>query len=161
MDVQAKNINQICNFYINEWHLVTAILPYVAKLIENKVEIEAYCENSINKNIEVILSRINIKNTIKQKIQNINFEKTKYVNNISLKKGKKMAIIVSGSEEYIRKIDEQIEKNIINNSLNKKEITIVNCYDISNNNINTNKVLKVHNILLKTSGEIPININDT
>ena len=149
MGVQKKNINKICNFYINEWHLVTAILPYVAKLVEEKEEIIAYCENSINQNIEIVLSRINIKEETKEKIKKINFGMSK-VDKIEFKKN--LSIIVSGSEDYI---DNKIKK-----FSKEKKVRIINCYNISEKKINIKRILKSYKTLLKTSGEISLKTNN-
>lgn len=157
MSVQKENINKICNFYVNEWHLVTAILPYVVKLVEEQVEIIAYCERSINKNIEVILSRINIKEKTKEKIKKIDFG----INEISkIGTKKNLVIIVSGSEKYIKATNIQIEKNV-KKFTEKIKVKIINCYDISDGKIDINKVIKSYEILLKTSGETQLKINNT
>ena len=156
MGVQKKNINKICNFYINEWHLVTAILPYVAKLVEEKEEIIVYCENSINQNIEIVLSRINIKEETKEKIKKINFGMSK-VDKIEFKKD--LSIIVSGSEDYIKEINIEIDNNIKNSSKEKK-VRIINCYNISEKKINIKRILKSYKTLLKTSGEISLKTNN-
>ena len=151
------NIKKICNFYVNEWHLVTAILPYVVKLVEEQVEIIAYCERSINKNIEVILSRINIKEKTKEKIKKIDFG----INEISkIETKKNLVIIVSGSEKYIKATNIQIEKNV-KKFTEKIKVKIINCYDISDDKIDINKVIKSYEILLKTSGETQLKINNT
>ena len=158
MNIQEKTIKKICNFYINEWHLVTAILPYVAKLLENGIKIDAYCEKNIHKNVELLLSRINIKNKYKKQILNINFGKeNKNINlNNLLSENNKVSIIVSGSENYIEKVNDEIIRKIESGVCKICEINIINCYKISDNQDSIKGILEKYDKLLRTSGEIDI-----
>mgnify|MGYP000286678970 FL=1 len=64
-------------------------------------------------------------------------------------------IIVNGNIEYIEQINQQIEKILENNSeeLKNKELSIINCYDITKDESKVKEIIEKHDKILNTAGE--------
>ena len=64
-------------------------------------------------------------------------------------------IIVNGNIEYIEQINQQIEKILENNSeeFKNKELSIINCYDITKYESKVKEIIEKHDKILNTAGE--------
>ena len=71
MKEESKKIEKMCSFYVSDWHLVTMLLPYVSNKVNENVKIVTILENNIEKNIQMLVEKLNIKN--KENILNINW----------------------------------------------------------------------------------------
>ena len=74
MEILKNNIEKLCSFYVSDWHLVTMLLPYINKQINEKANIITILENDIEENIKTLIKRLNLKN--EEKILNLNWKKT-------------------------------------------------------------------------------------
>ncbi|MCI8482258.1 MAG: hypothetical protein HFJ27_04170 [Clostridia bacterium] len=158
MKEQKTKIRKVCGFYTNDWHFTTMILPYVRNEISANNEIIAILQNSIKSNIKEILSKMNIKAILEQKILQINWEKTQPIkypilkNTLLQKDGqdKDINILVNGDKEFIEKVNQNIEK-IIQNENVKSRITILNYYDMTKD-INIQDITSQYNNIINTAG---------
>ena len=161
--MKNKNIiiKKTCSFYVSEYHLVTMLLPYIKQKIEEKSAIKTLLEESIKSNMETLIAGINLSDDDKEKILNLNWQKTipyKYeaieeqLNQIT-NRTENMNIIVSGNSEYINLVNKNIEKWLKKTNKNIKNITINNCYEVIQFNANINEILDKHDKILNTSGE--------
>lgn len=150
MNKNKGNIIRICNFYISEWHLVMMLLPYIKENINNNI-VTTFLEKNVEENVKVLLSKINVNNEMKEKIEKINWKCTDETNDINLasitNNEKRKLIIISGSMEYVNKINKKLEDKNLNN------VKIVSCYKVNKNNKNIKEVLINHDKILNTSGE--------
>ncbi len=154
-------IEKICSFYVNDWHLTTMTLPRINKQIEENIKIVTLLEKGIKNNIIELLSKMNLSEELKKKILDIDWtsnETCKYSDiekklQKSLKKQSKIEIFVNGSNEYIQLINEAIEKYAKKNikKLKNKEISVVNCYEVTQFS-NISEILNKHELILNTSG---------
>ena len=55
MNIQKKNIMKLCSFYVSDWHLVTMLLPYINKKVNEKEKVITVLENDIRNNVEVLI----------------------------------------------------------------------------------------------------------
>lgn len=161
MDLENNNIEKICSFCVSDWHLVTMLLPYINKNINQEINVIAILENDIEENVKILLERLNLNN--KEKILNINYKKTnayKYENISDKMENKvegKTVIIINGKKEYIEAANINIEKWIQKNKIKQEDIKIINCYEVTEFNGNINDILDKHDKVLNTSGEKEIN----
>ena len=165
--VGQQNIKKLCNFYVSDLHLSVMLLPYLSRQINEDVEITTIFEKIKKENIGEVLEKLNIKN--KEKILNINwFNSNKDTNekiNNTIKKdindNKDLIIIIGGNKKYVTENHENISK-LINNFENEKKfnstIKIIDCYNADEVGIDMRNIVREHDGLLNTSGEI--NIND-
>lgn len=165
MEILKNNIEKICSFYVSDWHLVTMLLPYINKQINEKANIITILENDIEENIKTLIKRLNLKN--EEKILNLNWKKTNGIKyseiERKLKNLKKEQILnvvfINGKKEYIDMTNKNVEKFLSENKNKYKNINIkiINCFEVSEFTINMQEILHNHDKILNTSGEKEIN----
>ena len=80
---QSSTAQKVCSFYVSNMHFATMILPFVNKQMEEKAKIITFFENNYTTNIELVLSRLTIKEENKKKLLEVNWKSTdtvKYAN---------------------------------------------------------------------------------
>lgn len=143
MSNQNSNIKKICSFYVSGWHLISMLLPYISK--QSNKNIINISEENLKELVEVFLSKLNLTMEKQEELLKINWNNKK-ISNIN----NNQIIIISGTEEFINKINQFIERKIKKSS---ECITIINCYEVMEFNKNINEILNKHNKILNTSGE--------
>ena len=161
MEILKNNIEKFCSFYVSDWHLVTMLLPYINKQINEKANIITVLENDIEENIKTLIKKLNLKN--EKKILNLNWKKCNGIKYAALQKrivelegeGTTNVIFISGGKDYIDLTNKNIEKFMNDNreKINKIKIKIINCYEVEDFNINIKEILGKHDKILNTSGE--------
>ena len=160
MEILNNNIEKLCSFYVSDWHLVTMLLPYINKQINEKANIITILENDIEENIKTLTKKLNLKN--EKEILKLNWKKKNGIKYSVLQEEiKKMerdtlnVVFVNGSKSYIDITNKNIEKFLKDNKNKYKEIKIkiINCYEVSEFNINMQEILSMHDKILNTSGE--------
>lgn len=145
---------KLCSFYVSNAHLVTMLIPYLSKKIKEGNNFIIFTQNNLENEVEMLLSKINIKEEEKQKIRTINWKKSLYQENVIKEKLENnienLYIIINGDNEYVEKINEKVERI---NEKNQKNITIIDCYEVLQVNQEINKILNNHDKILNTSGE--------
>ncbi|NLC88180.1 MAG: hypothetical protein GX682_05345 [Clostridiaceae bacterium] len=152
MDMQKNDVTKFCSFYISDWHLVTMLLPYINKKINEQAEIATILEKNIEENIRKLVEKLNLKN--KEKILNLEWNKSEERKNIftNIEENKEKIIIINGEREFIKRKNEKIKKYLKNHKVNQK-IKIINCYEIVESNGNVSDILEENDKILNTSGE--------
>ncbi len=115
MVTNENKIKKMCSFYVSDFHLEMIMLPYITDKIKQNKRIVIITENDLENSINILLSKMNIKN--KKEILELGW-KNNNIENI----GDNCIIIINGSEQYIKTINEQIEERNIQNS------EIIDCY---------------------------------
>lgn len=162
MESLKMDVEKICSFYVNEWHLVTMILPYINKEINEKANITTILENDIEENVKTLLAKLNLKN--EEEILKINWKANKeisynyieeIINNLTKNNNKEEIIFINGSRDYIDFSNYQIEKMLKQNIFNikDKKIKIIDCYEVTEFNNGIKDILDSHSKILNTAGE--------
>ncbi len=157
-----KKYLRICSFYVSDWHLAAMLLPYIEDSEEREEHLNTILEKNISYNMKEILSRINMSERKKESIINIGWENKKILKYGEIKKymeknikfNKKVTIIVEGKKERIECINKNIDRWIKKSEkkINKKEIRIINCYEVTEFNNDLNEILDKHDKILNTAG---------
>ena len=165
MELVKPTIEKICSFYVSDWHLVTMLLPYINKEINEKANIITILEKDIDKNVETLINKLNLKN--REKILNLNWKKTNGIKYSEVKKNinkeiledKLNIIFINGKKSYMDIVNKNIDKLLSENSKKYKEINIkiINCFEVGDFNMNILDILSEHSKILNTSGEKAIN----
>lgn len=147
--------NKTCTFYASDYHFEMIILPYVNKKLEEKNNIVIFTQNNLKSSIDTLISRMNLKNENKQKIlrldwNNNDFQKFENLKQ-SEKNNKKTVVFIKGTEDYIKSINETINKNMI-----KSNLKIVDCYPVDDLRKNMTDITNKYENYLNTSGETKI-----
>ncbi len=161
MNIEGENIMKLCSFYVSDWHLVTMLLPYISKKVNEETKIATILKDDIKNNVETLVQKLNLKN--EQKILDIdwnskNGRKYTNINNIIESNiGNDILIVVNGDKEYIKSvnenIDKYIEKNIKKIEKTNTTIKVVDCYEIVEFNGSIIEILDNHDKILNTAGE--------
>lgn len=158
-----ETFEKICSFYVSDWHMVTMLLPYISKQIENNINVETMLQKDVDKNVTELISRLNIHN--EKEITKINWKQNKIIKyketekylDKAISKSKEIIILVNGTNEYINTVNTNIynyiHKNIRKLTSKGNKIKIINCYEVMQFNYNINTILDSHDKVLNTSGE--------
>lgn len=161
MEILKNNIEKLCSFYVSDWHLVTMLLPYINKQINEKANIITLLENDIEENIKTLTKKLHLKN--EEKILNLYWKKSNGIKySITQEKMKNLKeneiiniIFINGSKNYIDMTNKNIEKFLKESKEKYKEIKIkiINCYEVGEFNLSMKSILDSHDKILNTSGE--------
>lgn len=152
MEVQENSLTKLCSFYISDWHLVTMLLPYINKKINEQAEIATILEKDIKENVETLVEKLNLKN--KENILSLNWNKNKeIIKSIKgVNKNQELIVLVNGSKEFIDMENLRLERYLQTHYINVS-IKIINCYEITKYKGSINNILDKHDKILNTSGE--------
>lgn len=152
-----NNVKRMCSFYVNDVHLITMLLPYIERKIKGSGKFYTFFEKDYEKVIQMLLSKLNLKEELKEKINSINWNNKKEIKYEKIKErldqaknDKEIYLLVNGSNEYIKNVNLCIDRYLKKNEL---KINIINCYDIVEFNKNIIGILNKSNKILNTSGE--------
>lgn len=159
MGYSNQNIKKLCGFYVSDWHLVTMLLPYINKEINEGVNITTILEKDIAENVQTLVKKLSLKK--EEDILNLNWEKSRIYKYEEInKKVKELAkkqqdsiIVVNGTKEYIDHINEMLKKSLKNISLENQAIKIIDFYEVTEFNYNIMEILDKHDKIINTSGE--------
>ena len=161
MSFQEENVIKLCGFYVSDWHLITMLLPYINKKIDEKVKIATILENDIEDRVSMFVKKLKIPNG--EKILKINWKNKREITYNSIKRiieknlEENKVIIINGSKDFINKVNAFIKQYMKNNIEKIKNINanikIVNCFNVVEFNTCINEILDNHDKILNTSGE--------
>lgn len=140
MVTKEHKSRKYCCFYVSEFHLEMILLPYIKENLE-KYKINIFTQENLLESMKILLDRTNLKNEDRNKIINLNWNKTD-LDDISLDNSDENIIIVNGDENYI----EEVNKNL----RNLNNISVVDCYNVNRSNINVNKIQEKYSEILNT-----------
>ena len=69
MVVQNERLEKTCCFYVSEFHLEMILVPYINEKIEENITI--LTEIKLRETLQILISKMNLKNPLKQCIQNM------------------------------------------------------------------------------------------
>ena len=141
------------HFLPSDYHFEMISLPYIEKEIEKNKEIIILTENNLESTIKNLISKINLNEEKKKKIFNLNWKnddlnKFKQIKN-QLENIKEMTIFIKGKENYIKNVNQNIEKWITKN----ENVKTIDCYDIEEVGDGINEITKRYKNVLNTTGE--------
>ena len=157
-----NNKLRICSFYVSDWHLTAMLLPFIEEKTEKGEIINTILEKNITYNMKEILSRIKISNRTKEQILKIDWKNKSLIKYGEIRKfmekvtrnQKTVTILVEGNKDRIDYINKNIDKWMQKQErkLKRKEIKIINCYEVTEFNNNLQEILDKHDKILNTSG---------
>jgi hypothetical protein len=139
--------NKICSFSVNEYHLVTILMPYIYEAINKEKNIITLFEKNLKDIFEKVLNTNSTFWKNKEKFYNIEWNKTD-IDKLSEKfknSQENDIVIVAGCEDFI----ERMNILIFNFHTN---FTLINCFEF--NEYDENLKLKINNYskILNTKG---------
>lgn len=147
-----KSNEKMCAFYASDYHFEMIILPYLNKEIEENNNIVIFTENNLKESIDVLISKVNLKEEKKEKILNLNWknndlEKFNVLKNYK-KSPKETSIFIKGTKNYIKNINENLSRNV-----EESKFRIIDCYSIDDVAEETKQIANNYESVLTTVGE--------
>lgn len=144
---------KICAFYASDYHFEMMSLPYIDEKMKNKDEIIILTENNLEETMKIFLSKTNFKKEKKEEIlklgwKNNDLEKIEKMKE-KIKQEKNVIIFIKGKENYIQKVNQDIEKWIVE----ENHVKVINCYEIEEIGENLEKIMNQYKKVLRTTGE--------
>ncbi len=142
-----------CAFYASDYHFEMISLPFIERNLAENKEIIVLTENNLEDTIKIIIEKVNLQEKNKSNILKINWnnndlEKFKQIKN-NIENNKNITIFIKGKSNYIKNINNNIEKWTKNNN----KIKIIDCYDIEEVGSNLNIITSKYKNVLSTAGE--------
>ena len=163
MDFQKKNVKNMCSFYASDVHLSMMLLPYLSKQMENGVIFETLLNEDLTESVKGLISKLNLKDEVKNKMLNINWNTT-LINNEEqvdsfmkslLKNKNTVSIILNGNNDEVQITNDFLNKWINTNKhlTQNKQITLISCFKAIEFKDKINDVIDKYDCSLNTSGE--------
>lgn len=153
MNKKQETKEKVCAFYASDYHFEMISLPYINKQLEKDNQVIILTENNLEETINTVISKINLKEEKKVKILNINWKnddlnKIKKIKEL-VENEKETIIFIKGKENYIKNINNNIERYIGKS----KKIKLVDCYDLEEISDKFDDIMNRYNTVLSTAGE--------
>ena len=132
---------RICTFFVSSYHLLTIILPYINKTINEEKDVEVILEKDITKSVKRYLKIVDLYAEQEEKILSLNWKKEN--KNVFEKELSNTEIFIIGSQKFIKKISSKLDSKNTGN--------IIDCYYI-NKLEKINEINEKYDFVLKTYG---------
>ena len=137
-----------CNFYVSEWHLFAALLPYIREELKNGNKIMVISQDKLEKGMKHLVKKLNLRFENEKGLDDIKWLSDELVLEIS-EETKPVTIVVQGTLEFINEINTYIEEKLAPLYDNLK---IINCYEVYNTNTMLYNILDEHDYVFNTAG---------
>ena len=142
MTTKECESKKYCCFYASDFHLEMILLPYIKKNI-HKDKFMIFTEENLSESMRILLNRTNLKQDEKKLMLDLNWNpkgnKEILQNNLN-----NSTIIINGSNKYISKINEEI------NRINPKKINIIDCYSINDSTLEPGRIQEKYDGVLNS-----------
>lgn len=143
-----KQVIKACNFYVSQWHLFAALLPYVRDELKKNNKIIFISQDNLENGLKELVAKLNLKFENKNGINDVLWLNENFAFDLK-KETKPVTIIVQGVVGFIKEINEYLEINM--KELYRK-VTIINCYEIYDTNDILYNILDEHDFVFNTAG---------
>ena len=138
MVVQDETKEKNCCFYVSEFHLEMILLPEINRKFEKQENVTILTQKDLEKSIETLISKINLKEENREKILKLNWNGRKE----NLRENSN--IIIIGSKKFIEEKNQEI-KNI-------KIKEIIDCYEFDEVKEDMEDIIKNYKNHINTLG---------
>ncbi len=137
-----------CNFYVSEWHLFAALLPYVRDELKQNHKIMVISQDKLEKGMKELVKRLNLKFENPKGLDDVFWLGEEFELEMP-KETKPVSIIVQGTFEFMTEINYYIEQTI---APCFEMLTIINCFEVYNTNTMLYTILDKHDYVFNTAG---------
>ena len=143
-----NKITKACNFYVSEWHLFAALLPYLKNQLKEKNKIVIISQDNLKNGIEELVKKIDIKFENENGLGDISWLNENFMLEIK-DEYSPINIIVRGTLEFITDINKYLKDNL---EIVYRNLTIINCYEVFDTNNMLYNILDEHQFVFNTGG---------
>lgn len=145
---RMQKMIKACNFYVSEWHLFAALLPYVRDELNKNHKVLIISQDNLEKGIKHLVEKLNLKFENQNGINDVIWLNEDFV--LELKEEiTPVNIIIQGTAEFIGDINLYLERNL---KPFYRKVTIINCYEIYDTNDILYNILDDHDYVFNTAG---------
>lgn len=141
-------IIKACNFYVSEWHLFAALLPYVREELKQKNKIVVISQDKLESGMKNLVKRLNLHFDNEKGIDEISWFNEEFVMEIKEEQNP-VSIVVQGTMEFIKEINTYLIEKLMSSC---NELRIINCYEVYNTNTMLYNILDDHDFVFNTAG---------
>lgn len=143
-----NKVIKACNFYVSQWHLFAALLPYVRDELKKNNKILFISQDNLEKGLKQLVTKLNLKFENKNGINDVVWLNENFA--MELKEEiSPVTIVVQGDVNFINEINSYLD---INFKKLYRNITIINCYEIYDTNEILYNILDEHDYVFNTAG---------
>lgn len=146
--MQEKKIIKACNFYVSEWHLFAALLPYLKEELKKKNKIIFISQDKLEKGLKELVNKINIRFENENGINDITWLNEDFILEIRDER-EPVSIIVQGTYEFIDEMNKYLMENL---TPRYRDCTIINCYEVFDTSNMLYNILDKHDYVFNTGG---------
>lgn len=141
-------IIKACNFYVSEWHLFAALLPYVREELKRKNKIVVISQDKLESGMKNLVKRLNLHFENERGIDEISWFNEEFVMEIK-EETSPVTIVVQGTMEFVKEINSYLMDRLASSCT---ELRIINCYEVYNSNTMLYNILDEHDFVFNTAG---------
>ena len=142
MVTKDLKVTKMCLFCASEYHLEMILIPYLNKNLD-KTNFVILTEDNLEATVKVVLKRLNIEDELKKKIWNLNW-KNKSLNEVSEFIDSNTTLVINGKKDFIENINRELNKNF------NQSVKIINCFHVSEQDIDIEAISREYNCILNT-----------
>ena len=145
---ENKSEKRACSFFASDYHFEMISLPVIERELEKEKEVVIFTENNLEKTVNTLLERVNLKEEKKEKIKNLNWKNDDVFKMEQIRKNQENSVVVfiKGEEDYIQKIHQEMKSVIL-----PKNSEIIDCYDVNKMGTDLSDIAKNYGSILNTS----------
>lgn len=143
-----KGLLKACNFYVSEWHLLAAMLPFVRDELKFENQVIIISQDNLKKGILNLIQKINVQfyntNGIHDVVWFRDYEELEIENEVNPSN-----IFIQGTIEFIDEANQYLEEKF---RKIYREVRIINCYELYDSNNFLYEILNKHDYVFNTGG---------
>lgn len=145
---RMQKMIKACNFYVSEWHLFAALLPYIRDELKQKNKVMVISQDKLEKGMKHLVKKLNLKFENEKGLDDIKWLSEEFVLEMK-EETDPVTIIIQGTLEFVKEINLYIEQKI---SPLYSNLKIINCYEVFNTNTMLYNILDEHDFVFNTAG---------
>lgn len=137
---------KVCCFFASDYHFEMIALPYINTNMDNKKNVKIFSQNDLEKTVNTLVSKINLKDDRKEDILNLDWSKKDNLDSVETI-DENSVIFIKGEEDYINRVNQKLKENNLDN------IKVINCYEIDEVKDHVDNIMEKYDRILNTEGE--------
>ncbi|MBO5143843.1 MAG: hypothetical protein J6C46_12790 [Clostridia bacterium] len=137
-----------CNFYVSEWHLYAAMLPFVRDELKYENKVIIISQDNLMTGLNKLIDKIDIKFYNSNGINDIRWIRD--IEELDINSGiNPTNIFIQGTIDYINEMEFCLKEKFKNVY---REVRIINCYELYDSNNSLYEILDKHDYVFNTGG---------
>ena len=141
-------IVKACNFYVSEWHLFAALLPYMRDELKKKHKMVFITQDNLENGMKDLVKKLNLRFENERGMEDVTWLHGDLAVEIE-EECVPVTIIVQGTMEFIHDVNQYLLQKL---TAAYADLTIINCYEVYNSNTMLYNILDEHDFVFNTAG---------